>query len=67
MNDIWHFLKEFESKELVKRFVKSKFGYSINSSKAIEITSAFIQGREYFNSFLKAVVNNLRQGAEKVK
>lgn len=50
MNDNWHFLKEFESKEIVKRFIKKKYGYELNSSKAIEINSAFIQGREYFSS-----------------
>ena len=54
MNENWHFLREFESKDLVKRFIKKKYGYEINTSKAIEITSAFAQGREYFSSSLKA-------------
>ncbi|MFA6978767.1 MAG: YaaC family protein [Ignavibacteriaceae bacterium] len=57
MNDIWHFLREFESKELVKRFIKKKFDYSLNSSKAFEITSAFTQGREYFTSYVKADIS----------
>ena len=48
MNNVWHFLREFESKELVKRYIKNRYDYSINTSKAIEITSAFSQGREYF-------------------
>lgn len=48
MNDIWHFLREFESKELVKRYIKNRYDYNLNTSKAIEITSAFSQGREYF-------------------
>ena len=48
MNDVWHFLREFESKELVKRYIKTRYDYSLNTSKAIEITSAFSQGREYF-------------------
>lgn len=50
MNDIWHFLREFESKDLVKRYIKTKFGYELNSAKAFEITSAFRQGRSYFES-----------------
>lgn len=50
MNDTWHFLKEFESSELIKRHIKKKYDYSINTSKAAEIASAVIQGREYFKS-----------------
>jgi hypothetical protein len=56
MNDIWHFLKEFESKDIVKRFAK-KYDYNLNSSKALEINSAFIQGREYFSSSQKADIS----------
>lgn len=48
MNDIWHFLREFESKELVKRYIKNRYDFDLNTSKAFEITSAFAQGREYF-------------------
>lgn len=50
MNDIWHFLREFESKEIVKRFYKTKFNYNLNTAKAVEINCAFTQAREYFNS-----------------
>lgn len=57
MNDIWHFLREFESKDLVKRYIKTKFGYEINTSKATEITSAFKQGRSYFESVVSADVS----------
>ncbi len=31
MNDIWHFLREFESKDIVKRFYKRKFNYELNT------------------------------------
>lgn len=48
MNDVWHFLREFESKELVKRYIKNRYDFGLNTSKATEITSAFSQGREYF-------------------
>lgn len=54
MNDIWHFLREFESKDIVKRFYKRKFNYELNTAKAVEINCAFTQGREYFNSSAKA-------------
>jgi hypothetical protein len=57
MNDIWHFLKEFESKEIVKRFFAKKYNYDLNSSKALEINSSFIQGREYFSSSQKADIS----------
>lgn len=57
MNDIWHFLREFESKDLVKHYIKTKFGYEVNTSKATEITSAFKQGRSYFNSVINADIS----------
>jgi hypothetical protein len=50
MNNTWNFLREFESKDLVKRYIKKKYDYELNSSKAYEITSAFKQGRSYFES-----------------
>ncbi|SDY05087.1 YaaC family protein [Hymenobacter psychrophilus] len=57
MNNIWHFLRDFESKELIKRYVKNRFEYSINTSKAHEIASAFAQAREYFVSYEKADIS----------
>ena len=50
MNDTWHFLREFESKDLVKRYIKKKYDFELNSAKAYEIVSAFKQGRSYFES-----------------
>ena len=50
MNDTWHFLREFESKDLVKRYIKKKYDFELNSTKAYEIVSAFKQGRGYFDS-----------------
>ena len=41
MNNVWHFLREFESKELVKRYIRNRYDYSLNTSKAIEITSGY--------------------------
>jgi hypothetical protein len=57
MNDIWHFLKEFESKDIVKRFIAKKYNFDLSSCKALEINSAFIQGREYFSSSQKADIS----------
>lgn len=57
MNNVWHFLREFESKELVKRYIRNRYDYSLNTSKAIEITSAFSQGREYFFNSNKADIS----------
>jgi hypothetical protein len=57
MNDIWHFLSELESKELVKRYIKKRYDYEIKTAKALEINSAFIQGREYFKSCLTADIS----------
>lgn len=50
MNDTWHFLREFESKDLVKRYIKKKYDFELNSAKSYEIISAFKQGRSYFES-----------------
>jgi hypothetical protein len=54
MNDLWHFLREFESTELVKQCIKDKYGYSISTAKSKEIASAFTQGREFFKTALEA-------------
>ena len=50
MNNTWHFLREFESKDLVKKYIKKKYDFELNSAKAYEILSAFKQGRSYFES-----------------
>ena len=57
MNNIWHYLREFESKEIIKRFILKKYNYNISTEKAIEINSAFIQGREYFTSSQNADIS----------
>ncbi len=57
MNDIWHFLREFESKDLVKKFYRKKHNLELSSAKAREVTSAFVQGREYFDSYSKADIS----------
>lgn len=50
MNKIWNELLEFETRDLVDRFMKKRFGGKPNARKIQQITSNFIQGREYFKS-----------------
>lgn len=50
MNKDWNKLLEFETRDLVERFVINRFGREPNAAKIHEITSNFIQGREYFKS-----------------
>lgn len=57
MNNTWHFLREFESKDLVKQYIKKKFDFSLSSEKALEISAAFKQGRSYFESSINADIS----------
>lgn len=57
MNNTWHFLREFESKDLVKQYIKKKYEYTISTEKALEISSAFKQGRSYFESSINADIS----------
>jgi len=50
MKDIWNGLLEFETSDLVSRFFIKKFNREASARKIREITSNFIQGREYFTN-----------------
>lgn len=50
MNKVWNELLEFETRDLVERHVKRRLGGQPNAKKVQQITSNFIQGREYFKS-----------------
>lgn len=50
MNQDWNKLLEFETRDLVERFIKARFNRDASAAKIHEITSNFIQGREYFKS-----------------
>ena len=50
MNRIWNELLEFETRDLIERFMRKKFGRETSSRKIYQITSNFIQSREYFKS-----------------
>lgn len=48
MEDTWNGLLEFETRDLVYQFFQRKFSREASAGKIKEITSNFIQGREYF-------------------
>jgi hypothetical protein len=50
MNQNWNKLLEFETRDLVEHFIKARFNRNASAAKIHEITSNFIQGREYFKS-----------------
>ena len=45
---------EFETRDLVERFIKNRFNRTASAGKINEITSNFIQGREYFRGALSS-------------
>ncbi|WP_119790748.1 YaaC family protein [Flavobacterium anhuiense] len=57
MNNTWHFLREFESKDLIKQYIKKKYQFTLSSEKALETNSAFKQARSYFESSLNADIS----------
>ena len=54
MNQDWNKLLEFETRDLVERFFQTRFERQVTASKIHEVTSNFIQGREYFRSALSS-------------
>lgn len=50
MNKVWNELLEFETRDLVDRFIHKRHGRELNANRIHQITSNFIQGREYFIS-----------------
>lgn len=50
MDKIWNELLAFETRDLVERYVKCKFNRELNKERTLQITSNFVQGREYFRS-----------------
>jgi len=54
MKSIWNELLKFETKDLVQEYIKNKYNKDISSERISQITSNFIQGREYFESAGKA-------------
>lgn len=52
--DTWHTLREFETREITSRSYQSRHARELPASKAREISSNFIQGREYFRNASEA-------------
>ena len=54
MDKVWNELLVFETLDLVKRHVRAKQGKNLSTTRALQISSNFIQGREYFKSAERA-------------
>lgn len=56
MDAIWSELLEFESKDLVSRYMKRRHDKKPNGVQIDQITANFIQGREYFTNASRASI-----------
>ncbi|HEY5967520.1 MAG TPA: YaaC family protein [Chitinophagaceae bacterium] len=58
MNDkVWDKILEYQTRDLVERFIKTKFNRDASARHILEITSNFIQGREYFLNAQRAAIS----------
>lgn len=48
MEDVWNILIEYETRDLVERAYRERHGRTLSASAVREITSSFIQAREYY-------------------
>ncbi|GEP93711.1 YaaC-like Protein [Chitinophaga terrae (ex Kim and Jung 2007)] len=55
-NKAWNKLLEFETRDLVERFIKNKHNRDSTARQVLEITSNFIQAREYFKNSQRAEI-----------
>lgn len=55
-NSVWNKLLEFESRDLIERYIKKKFERNASARQVLEISSNFIQGREYFKNAQHAAI-----------
>tara|TARA_R110000868_G_C10837337_1_gene759789 strand:+ start:140 stop:1156 length:1017 start_codon:yes stop_codon:yes gene_type:complete len=53
----WNKLLEFETRDLVERYMKKRHGRSASARQILEITSNFIQAREYFINAKKSAIS----------
>ena len=53
----WNKLLEYETRDLVERFIKTKHNRDASARQILEITSNFIQGREYFLNAHRAAMS----------
>ncbi len=54
---IWNKLLEFETRDLVERFIKKRHQRDASARQILEISSNFIQGREYFLNSRRADIS----------
>jgi len=57
MDKAWNKLLEFETRDLVERFIKKKYDRKASARQILEITSNFIQAREYFLNSKKSAIS----------
>ena len=50
MDKIWHKLLDYESRDLIERFIETKHQRRASARQVNEISSNFIQAREYFRN-----------------
>ncbi|NVK04978.1 MAG: hypothetical protein HWD92_09145 [Flavobacteriia bacterium] len=50
MVELWTAYREYESLDLVKKLYQSKHGRDLSTTKALKITSSFMQGRNYMEA-----------------
>lgn len=56
MKNTWNKLLEFETRDLVERFIVKKYNLKASARQILEITSNFIQAREYFKNSKKSAI-----------
>ncbi|KTD05813.1 hypothetical protein Lgra_2590 [Legionella gratiana] len=54
MRDVWSRLLNFQSHDLIKKLYKIKHNRTLNANKIKQISSNFIQAREYFRNYEQA-------------
>ena len=54
MDKIWHKLYDYESKDLIERYIEKNHNRKASKRQITEISSNFIQGREFFRNSEKA-------------
>ena len=54
MDKIWHNLYDYESKDLIERYIEKNYNRKASKRQIIEISSNFIQGREFFRNSEKS-------------
>jgi len=52
----WNKLLEFESRDLIERYIQKNHGRKASARQVLEISSNFIQGREYFRNAQNAAL-----------